>query len=46
VDGSPRKLWESAEMGMEKDYSPKWRMKTGMGNILDGGAKSGKVPSA
>ncbi|MCI90105.1 hypothetical protein A2U01_0111396, partial [Trifolium medium] len=46
VDGSPWELWGSAKMGMEKDYSPKWRMETEMGNILDGGAKSGKVPSA
>ncbi|MCI81961.1 hypothetical protein A2U01_0103235, partial [Trifolium medium] len=27
-------------MGIEKEYSQKWRMETGMGNILDGGAKS------
>ncbi|MCI76638.1 hypothetical protein A2U01_0097908 [Trifolium medium] len=32
-------------MEMEEEYSPKRRMRTGMVNILDGGARSGKVPS-
>jgi hypothetical protein len=42
-DGFPWELWGSAGMGMEVEYSPKRGMGTGMGNILDGGAKSGKV---
>jgi hypothetical protein len=28
---------------MEEEYSPKRKMRTGMENILDGGARSGKV---
>ncbi|MCI37380.1 hypothetical protein A2U01_0058604, partial [Trifolium medium] len=46
VDGSPRELWGSEEMGMKEEYSPKRGMRTGMENILDGGVRSGKVPSA
>ncbi|MCI60379.1 hypothetical protein A2U01_0081635, partial [Trifolium medium] len=47
VDGAPRELWGSAGMGMgmEEEYSPKRGMWTGKGNILDGGARSGKVSS-
>jgi hypothetical protein len=33
-------------MRMEEEYSLKRRMETGMGNILNGGAKSGKVFSS
>ncbi|MCI33341.1 hypothetical protein A2U01_0054558 [Trifolium medium] len=33
-------------MGMEEEYSLKRGMRTGMGNILDGGARDGKVSSA
>ncbi|MCI40043.1 hypothetical protein A2U01_0061275, partial [Trifolium medium] len=44
VDGSLQELWGSARM--EKEYSPKREMETGMGNILDGGAMSGKLSSA
>ncbi|MCI04660.1 hypothetical protein A2U01_0025707, partial [Trifolium medium] len=46
VDGSPRELWGSAGMGMEEEHFTKRGMGTGVGNILDGGARSGKVPSA
>ncbi|MCI86969.1 hypothetical protein A2U01_0108250, partial [Trifolium medium] len=45
VDGSPLKLWGSAGMEMEEDYSPKRGMKTEMENILDGETKSSKVTS-
>ncbi|MCI49524.1 hypothetical protein A2U01_0070768, partial [Trifolium medium] len=45
VDGSPWELWRSMGMGMEEEYSPKRGMGTGMVNILDCGAMSGKVPS-
>ncbi|MCI90715.1 hypothetical protein A2U01_0112009, partial [Trifolium medium] len=44
--GSPRELWESAGMWIEEEYSPKREMRTEMGNILNGGTRSGKVPSA
>ncbi|MCI89243.1 hypothetical protein A2U01_0110531, partial [Trifolium medium] len=40
---APRELWGSA--GMEEEYSPKRGMRTEMENILDGGARSGKVSS-
>ncbi|MCI45955.1 hypothetical protein A2U01_0067195, partial [Trifolium medium] len=33
-------------MEMEEEYSPKREMGTRMDNILDGGARSGKVSSA
>ncbi|MCI73690.1 hypothetical protein A2U01_0094954 [Trifolium medium] len=36
----------SARMVMKEEYSQKWGMGMGMKNILDGGARSGKVPSA
>ncbi|PNX68578.1 hypothetical protein L195_g064041, partial [Trifolium pratense] len=42
VDGAPRELWGSAGMKMEEEYSSKQEMGTGMVNILDGGARSGK----
>jgi hypothetical protein len=32
-------------MGMEEEYSPKGRMKTGMGNILKGEAMSESIKS-
>jgi hypothetical protein len=33
-------------MRNEKEYSPNIEMRTGIGNILNGGTKSDKVPSA
>ncbi|MCI63974.1 hypothetical protein A2U01_0085231, partial [Trifolium medium] len=45
VDGALRELWGSAGIGMEEEYSPKREMRTGMRNILDGGARSGKISS-
>ncbi|MCI60652.1 hypothetical protein A2U01_0081908, partial [Trifolium medium] len=45
-DGAPRELWGSAGMKMEEEYFPKRGMRTGMRNILYGGARSGKVSSA
>ncbi|MCI49382.1 hypothetical protein A2U01_0070626, partial [Trifolium medium] len=44
VDGSPRELWGSTGMWMEEECSPKRGM--GTENILDGGAKGGKVSFA
>ncbi|MCI09442.1 hypothetical protein A2U01_0030528, partial [Trifolium medium] len=35
-----------AGMEMEEEYSMKSGMRTGMGDILNGGTMSGKVPSA
>ncbi|MCI36877.1 hypothetical protein A2U01_0058101, partial [Trifolium medium] len=46
VDGSSWELWGSAGMGMKEEYFPKRRMRTGMRNILNGGTRSGKEPSA
>jgi hypothetical protein len=45
VDEYPQELWGSARMGMDEEYSPKRGMRTGMRNILDDGARSGKVSS-
>jgi hypothetical protein len=45
VNGYSRELWGSAGMRMEEEYSPKRGMGTEMGNIFDGGTKSGKVSS-
>ncbi|PNX55537.1 hypothetical protein L195_g049166, partial [Trifolium pratense] len=46
VNGAPRDPWGSVGMGMKEEYSPQRKMGTGMRNILDGGARSGKVSSA
>ncbi|MCI44665.1 hypothetical protein A2U01_0065904, partial [Trifolium medium] len=46
VDGSLREIWGSAGMWMKEEYSPKEGIGTGMGNILNGGASSGKLASA
>ncbi|MCI58493.1 hypothetical protein A2U01_0079748, partial [Trifolium medium] len=45
VDGSLRKLWGSAGMEIEEEYSPKRGMRTEMENILDDGTRSSKVTS-
>ncbi|GAU38400.1 hypothetical protein TSUD_52250 [Trifolium subterraneum] len=46
VDGSPLKLWGSAGIRMEEEYSSKWGMRTRMRNIINGGAMNDNVPSA